>query len=57
MTYPAGIVAGGLSFGVASSTSSLAIIGKAAVNAHLLILISAFVGTGIAVLLAPSKRS
>ncbi|MFN3319642.1 MAG: lysylphosphatidylglycerol synthase domain-containing protein [Allorhizobium sp.] len=56
-TYPAGIVAGALSFGAVSSTSSLAIIGKAAVNAHLLILISAFVGTGIAVLLAPSKRS
>lgn len=56
-TYPAGIVAGALSFGAVSSTSSMAIIGKAAVNAHLLILISAFVGTGIAVLLAPSKRS
>lgn len=56
-TYPAGIVAGALSFGAVSSTSSTAIIGKAAVNVHLLILISAFVGTGIAVLLAPSKRS
>ena len=56
-TYPAGIVAGALSFGAASSPPSLGIIGKAAVNAHLLILISAFVGTGIAVLLAPSKRS
>ncbi|THV14150.1 lysylphosphatidylglycerol synthase domain-containing protein [Rhizobium rhizophilum] len=55
-TYPAGIVAGALSFGAEASPASLAIIGKAAVNAHLLILISAFVGTGIAVLLVPQKR-
>lgn len=54
-TYPAGIVAGALSFGAEASPAGLASIGKAAVNAHLLILISAFVGTGIAVLLAPSK--
>lgn len=56
-TYPAGIVAGALSFGADASSANLAAIGKAAVNAHLLILISAFVGTGIAVLIAPSKRS
>lgn len=56
-TYPAGIVAGALSFGADASPANLAAIGKAAVNAHLLILISAFVGTGIAVLIAPSKRS
>jgi uncharacterized membrane protein YbhN (UPF0104 family) len=55
-TYPAGIVAGALSFGAATSPTSLALIGKAAVNAHLLILISAFVGTGIAMLLAPAAR-
>jgi uncharacterized membrane protein YbhN (UPF0104 family) len=55
-TYPAGIVAGGLSFGAAPSPEFLAIIGKAAVNAHLLILLSAFVGTGLAVLMAPGSR-
>lgn len=55
-TYPAGIVAGALSFGAAAAPASLAEIGKAAVNAHLLILISAFVGTGIAVLISPSKH-
>jgi len=56
-TYPAGIVAGALSFGADASSANLAAFGKAAVNAHLLILISAFVGTGIAVLVAPTKRS
>lgn len=55
-TYPAGIVAGAVSFGAATSPTSLALIGKAAVNAHLLILISAFVGTGIAVVLSPTRR-
>lgn len=55
-TYPAGIVAGALSFGADASSAALAQIGKAAVNAHLLILISAFVGTGLAVLIAPSKK-
>ena len=55
-TYPAGIVAGTLSFGADASSAALAQIGKAAVNAHLLILISAFVGTGLAVLIAPSKK-
>lgn len=52
-TYPAGIVAGGLSFGAEPSAQFLAVLGKAAVNAHLLILLSAFVGTGLAVLMAP----
>ncbi len=55
-TYPAGIVAGGLSFGAKPSADFLAILGKAAVNAHLLILLSAFVGTGLAVLMAPGSR-
>lgn len=54
-TYPAGIVAGGLSFGAEPSADFLAILGKAAVNAHLLILLSAFVGTGLAVLMAPRR--
>lgn len=54
-TYPAGIVAGGLSFGAAPSAEFLAVLGKAAVNAHLLILLSAFVGTGLAVLMAPRR--
>lgn len=54
-TYPAGIVAGAVSFGAEASPAALAEIGKAAVNAHLIILISAFVGTGFAVLLAPSR--
>jgi uncharacterized membrane protein YbhN (UPF0104 family) len=55
-TYPAGIVAGGLSFGAEPSADFLAILGKAAVNAHLLILLSAFVGTGLAMLMAPDSR-
>jgi uncharacterized membrane protein YbhN (UPF0104 family) len=55
-TYPAGIVAGGLSFGALPSADFLRVLGKAAVNAHLLILLSAFVGTGLAVLVAPASR-
>ncbi|MDH4442075.1 MAG: lysylphosphatidylglycerol synthase domain-containing protein [Rhizobium sp.] len=55
-TYPAGIVAGGLSFGAEPSGAFLAVLGKAAVNAHLLILLSAIVGTGLAVLMAPGSR-
>lgn len=55
-TYPAGIVAGALAFGSGASSSALAQIGKAAVNAHLLVLMSAFVGTAIAVLLSPSQH-
>lgn len=54
-TYPAGIVAGGLGFGAAPTAQFLGILGKAAVNAHLLILLSAFVGTGLAVLAAPGQ--
>ncbi|MCJ8517265.1 uncharacterized membrane protein YbhN (UPF0104 family) [Pseudorhizobium tarimense] len=54
-TYAAGIVAGTLSFGAAASPGALEVISKAAVNAHLLILISALLGTGMAILIAPSK--
>jgi len=55
-TYPAGIIAGALAFGSEASSAALAQIGKAAVNAHLLVLMSAFVGTAIAVLLSPSRH-
>ncbi|KPF41156.1 lysylphosphatidylglycerol synthase transmembrane domain-containing protein [Rhizobium sp. AAP43] len=55
-TYPAGIVAGSVSFGAPATRDSLESLGKAAVNAHLLILVSAFVGTALAVLIAPRKR-
>lgn len=56
-TYPAGIVAGALSFGAGTAPATIALIGKAAVNAHILILISAFVGTGLAMLIAPRRPS
>lgn len=55
-TYPAGIVAGSLSFGGEAGAENLALLGKAAVNAHLLILVSAFAGTALAVLIAPRGR-
>jgi uncharacterized membrane protein YbhN (UPF0104 family) len=48
-TYPAGIAAGAAAFGI--SKASLALLAKASINAHLLVIVSAVVGTGISLLL------
>lgn len=48
-TYPAGIAAGAAAFGV--SKASLALLAKASINAHLLVIVSAIVGTGISLLM------
>lgn len=51
-TYPAGIVAGALAFGSTASGPAFATLASVAVSIHLLILVSAFAGTGIALLLS-----
>lgn len=48
-TYPAGIAAGAAAFGI--SKASLSLLAKASINAHLLVIVSAVVGTGISLLL------
>jgi uncharacterized membrane protein YbhN (UPF0104 family) len=51
-TYPAGIMAGALSFGSPASGPAFATLASAAVSIHLLVLVSAFAGTGLALLLS-----
>lgn len=55
-TYPAGITAGAVTFGASTSQDALALLGKAAVNAHLLIILSSILGTVISMMLAGRKR-
>ena len=52
-TYPAGIAAGAISFGAPAKGEALTLLGKASVNAHLLIVVSALCGTGLSLLLSP----
>ncbi|MBD9371591.1 flippase-like domain-containing protein [Rhizobium sp. ARZ01] len=56
-TYPAGIAAGAVAFGAAADKVSLAAMAEAAINAHLLIVASACVGTALSIVLSwlPSK--
>jgi uncharacterized membrane protein YbhN (UPF0104 family) len=54
-TYPAGITAGALSFGADHAEGALALLGKAAVNAHLLIIVSSIVGTLVSMLVARGR--
>lgn len=53
-TYPAGITAGAAAFGAGRDASTLDVLAMASINAHLLIVVSALVGTGLSLLL-PSK--
>jgi uncharacterized membrane protein YbhN (UPF0104 family) len=53
-TYPAGITAGAAAFGAGRDAATLDLLAKASINAHLLIVVSALVGTGLSLLL-PSK--
>ncbi|MFD1746500.1 lysylphosphatidylglycerol synthase domain-containing protein [Rhizobium helianthi] len=55
-TYPAGIVAGALALGAPTDSATLALLGTAAVNAHLLIIFSSVVGTLLSILIADQKR-
>ena len=56
-TYPAGIAAGAVAFGAAGDKPSLASLGQAAINAHLLIVASACLGTALSIVLSwlPAK--
>ena len=53
-TYPAGITAGAAAFGSGRDVATLDILAKASINAHLLIVVSALVGTGLSLIL-PSR--
>ena len=54
-TYPAGITAGALGFGAAHTEGAVEALGKAAVNAHLLIIVTSVIGTLLSMLVARSK--
>jgi uncharacterized membrane protein YbhN (UPF0104 family) len=47
-TYPAGITAGAVAFGASSDGADLSALGQAAVNVHLLVIVSSLVGTALA---------
>ncbi|MBX3598954.1 MAG: flippase-like domain-containing protein [Rhizobiaceae bacterium] len=51
-TYPASIVAGAVAFGASSEAANFDQLARAAINTHLLIVVSALVGTGLSVALA-----
>jgi uncharacterized membrane protein YbhN (UPF0104 family) len=50
-TYPAGIAAGAAAFGADRAAGAAAILAKSSINAHLLVIVSALVGTGISLVL------
>lgn len=54
-TYPAGIVAGAVSFGAGAGEAILSQLSQAAVNVHLLVIISSLIGTTLA-LFVPKRR-
>ncbi len=54
-TYPGGIIAGALSLGAPTGEGSLAALTRAAINVHLLILVSAFTGAGLGLFISSRK--
>ncbi|MEB2846269.1 UPF0104 family protein [Rhizobiales bacterium RZME27] len=56
-TYPAGITAGAIAFGASTKASALEALGQAAVNAHLLIIMSSLAGTALSLLVAGRRRT
>lgn len=59
-TYPAGIAAGAMAFGWAQDATTPGLLAKASINAHLLVIVSALVGTGLSLVLpsiASAKRN
>jgi uncharacterized membrane protein YbhN (UPF0104 family) len=50
-TYPAGIAAGAAAFGADRSAGALSLLATAAINLHLLTIVSALAGTGLALVL------
>lgn len=55
-TYPAGITAGAIAFGASTEEAALSELGQAAINTHLLVIISSLVGTALSLLVAGRKR-
>ena len=55
-TYPAGITAGALAFGADAGRQTLEELGQAAVNTHLLVIVSSLVGTALSLFAARPKR-
>jgi hypothetical protein len=55
-TYPAGISAGAIAFGAAASGDALAELARAAVNTHLLVIVSSLIGTALSLFAARGKR-
>ncbi|RVJ67178.1 UPF0104 family protein [Sinorhizobium medicae] len=53
-TYAAAIVAGAVSFGATTNQATLEMLGRASVNAHLLVIVSAVAGTLLSLLLRPN---
>ncbi|MDR6757258.1 uncharacterized membrane protein YbhN (UPF0104 family) [Mycoplana sp. BE70] len=51
-TYPAGITAGAVAFGAERDRAAVAMMAEAAINAHLLIVASACVGTALSIVLS-----
>lgn len=54
-TYPAGITAGAIAFGASTTVLSLEELGQAAVNTHLLVIVSSLVGTALSLFAARPK--
>jgi uncharacterized membrane protein YbhN (UPF0104 family) len=50
-TYPAGIAAGAAAFGADRQAAALSTLASASINAHLLVVVSAIVGTGLSLVL------
>jgi len=51
-TYPASIVAGALAFGADNDPNAMDVLARAAINTHLMIVVSGLAGTGLSLLLA-----
>ncbi|WP_210051205.1 lysylphosphatidylglycerol synthase transmembrane domain-containing protein [Neorhizobium petrolearium] len=56
-TYPAGITAGALAFGADAGREALEELGRAAVNTHLLVIVSSLVGTALSLFAARPRSS
>lgn len=54
-TYPAGITAGAIGFGASAEEHALSVLGQAAVNLHLLVILSSLIGTALA-LFVPTRK-
>jgi uncharacterized membrane protein YbhN (UPF0104 family) len=54
-TYPAGITAGAMAFGASGEKVALENLAQASINAHLLIVVSALMGTAIGLLVSRKR--